>query len=88
MKCHCPEWGGDGGGLALQSKALRGARESFEGGANVFSSSFLCNSFGAAQGKVMVGAEQLHYVHCFVVSKDETAAEGNPREEWIVLNHA
>ena len=35
----------------------------------------------------MVGTEQLHSMHCCFVSKVETAAEGNPKEERIVLNN-
>lgn len=49
------------GGLGPQSRALRCAGESFEGGANVFSSSSLLNSFGVARGKGRVGTEQLRY---------------------------
>ena len=52
------------GGLGLQSRAPRCAGESFKGGANVFASSFLFNSFGVAQSKAMVGTEQLHYRVC------------------------
>jgi len=75
------------GGLGPQSRALRCAGESFEGGADVYSSSFLINSFDVGQGKAMVGTEQLHSMHCCFVSKVETAAEGNPKEERIVLNN-
>lgn len=55
------------GGLGLQSRALRCAGGSFGGGANTFSPSLLSASFGDAQGKAMVGPEQLHYRDALVL---------------------